>query len=91
MTLRPRVRSAMCDVMAGTDTDMSCKTISDLAVQVATTDSTVKVPGNLRVTNRCAAGNKFMTVAEFAKYASDMIVYNLSDPKTRGRQPSAKC
>src|ERR1019366_5903961 len=29
ITLRPRMKNAMCDTMSGTNTDMSCQTIDD--------------------------------------------------------------
>ncbi|MGQ0764960.1 MAG: hypothetical protein ACT4OZ_04755 [Gemmatimonadota bacterium] len=91
MTLRPRMRNAMCDIMAGTGTDMSCRTVSDLAVQFTSTDSTVKAPGAVRITNRCAAGDKFMSIREFSRYAADLVIYNLTDEKARGRRPASRC
>lgn len=91
MTLRPRMRNAMCDIMAGTGTDMTCRTISDLAVQFTSSDSSVKAPGAVRITNRCAAGDKFMSIREFSRYASDLVIYNLTDEKSRGRRPASRC
>jgi hypothetical protein len=91
LTFRPRIRNAMCDVMAGTGTSMNCKTVQDLAVQFASTDSAVKAPASSRINNRCAAGDKFMTIREFSRFAADLIAYNLTDEKTRGRRPSSKC
>jgi hypothetical protein len=90
MTVRPKVRRAMCDVMAGTGTDYSCRTIGEIAIQFATTDTT-KAPNAVRVTNRCGAGDTFMTVAVFARFTADMLVYQLADEKTRGRRPASKC
>ena len=90
VTVRPKVRRAMCDQMAGTDTDYSCKTIGEIQIQFASTDST-RAPNSIRVTNRCGAGDKFMTVAEFARLTADMVTYQLAEEKTRGRRPGSKC
>lgn len=90
MTVRPKVRRAMCDAMAGTSTDYSCRTIGEIQIQFATTD-TAKAPNALRVTNRCGAGDTFMTVAVFARYTADMLAYQLADEKSRGRRPASKC
>lgn len=90
VTVRPKVRRAMCDQMAGTDTDYSCKTIGEIQIQFASSDS-VRAPNSIRVTNRCGAGDTFMTVAEFARLTADMVTYQLADEKTRGRRPGSKC
>lgn len=90
VTVRPKVRRAMCDQMAGTDTDYSCKTIGEVQIQFASSDS-VRAPNSIRVTNRCGAGDTFMTVAEFARLTADMVTYQLADEKTRGRRPGSKC
>lgn len=90
MTVRPKVRRAMCDVMAGTGTDYSCRTIGEITIQFATTDTT-KAPNAVRATNRCGAGDTFMTVADFTRFTVDMLVYQLADEKSRGRRPASKC
>lgn len=90
MTVRPKVRRAMCDAMAGTSTDYSCRTIGEIAISFASTD-TVKAPNAVRVTNRCGAGDTFMTVADFARFTADMLAYQLADEKSRGRRPASKC
>lgn len=90
VTVRPKVRRAMCDQMAGTDTDYSCKTIGEIQIQFASSDS-VRAPNSIRVTNRCGAGDTFMTVAEFARLTADMMTYQLAEEKTRGRRPGSKC
>ncbi len=90
VTVRPKVRRAMCDQMAGTDTDYSCKTIGEMQIQFASSDS-VRAPNSIRVTNRCGAGDTFMTVAEFARLTADLVTYQLAEEKTRGRRPGSKC
>lgn len=90
MTVRPKVRRAMCDAMAGTSTDYSCRTIGEIAITFAATD-TAKAPNAVRVTNRCGAGDTFMTVADFARFTADMLAYQLADEKSRGRRPASKC
>lgn len=90
VTVRPKVRRAMCDQMAGTDTDYSCKTIGEIQVQFASSDS-VRAPNSIRVTNRCGAGDTFMTVADFSRLTADMVTYQLAEEKTRGRRPGSKC
>lgn len=90
MTVRPKVRRAMCDQMAGTDTDYSCKTIGEVQIQFMSSDTT-RAPNAVRVTNRCGAGDTFMTVMDFARLAADMLVYQLAEEKSRGRRPASKC
>jgi hypothetical protein len=90
MTVRPKVRRAMCDVMPGTSTDYSCRTIGEISVQFTATDST-RAPNAVRINNRCGAGDTFMNVADFTRFAVDYVIYQISDEKTRGRRPSAKC
>lgn len=90
MTVRPKVRFAMCDQMAGTDTNYTCKTISEVQIQFMSSDTT-RTPNAVRVTNRCGAGDTFMTVMDFARYTADMVAYQLAEDKSRGRRPTSKC
>lgn len=90
MTVRPKVRRAMCDQMAGTSTDYSCKTIGEISVQFTAADST-RPPNAVRVTNRCGAGDTFLNVADFSRFTAEMVVYQLADEKSRGRRPASKC
>jgi len=87
--LRPRVVQAMCDEMSGTATDMSCQMISETEVEVRNPDPNVKLPGTIRIRNRCA-DNRLMDITKFSEYSAGMIAYELSrDPKKK--RPTARC
>jgi hypothetical protein len=90
ITILPRMRTAMCDQMAGTDTDMSCHTASDVNIRFSSGNG-VKAANPIRVINRCGAGNTFLTIKDFSIYTADMIIYSLDNEKTRGKRPSTKC
>jgi hypothetical protein len=92
ITLRPTMRpKSMCDVMPGTSTDMSCTSMSDLAVSFSSSDPAVKAPNALRLSNRCGAGNTFMTMAQFGQYAADMMYYNLEGAQKKEARPVMRC
>lgn len=88
-TLRPKVVRAMCDVMSGTGTDMSCQMISEVEVEVHNPDPAVKVPRSMRIRNRCG-DDQLTDVAKFSEYSAGMIAYELSlDPKRK--RPTNRC
>jgi hypothetical protein len=92
ITLRPTMRpKSMCDAMPGTSTDMSCTSMSDLAVTFASADQAVKAPNALRLSNRCGAGNTFMTMAQFGQYAADMLYYSLEGAQKKEARPVMRC
>ncbi|MGQ0647240.1 MAG: hypothetical protein ACT4P7_06685 [Gemmatimonadaceae bacterium] len=91
VTVRPTVKNAMCDQMAGTSTDMSCRTIDELTIQFTSSDPAVKAPGSMRVANRCGAGDTKMTVAQMARYAADFMAYNLAVDKKGLKRAVARC
>ena len=87
--LRPKVVAAMCDEMAGTSTDMSCQMIDVTEVEVHNPDPSIKLPGTIRIRNRCG-DQRLMNIANFSEYSAGMIAYELSrDPKRK--RPTAKC
>jgi hypothetical protein len=88
-TLRPKVVRAMCDVMSGTDTDMSCQMISEVEVEVHNPDPAVKVSRSMRIRNRCG-DDQLTDIAKFSEYSAGMIAYELSlDPKRK--RPTNRC
>jgi hypothetical protein len=89
LRLRPRVIRAMCDQMAGTSTDMSCQTIGEVQVEVSNPDASVKVPGTIRIRNRCGA-DQYMDIIRFSEYSAALIAYELSRDSKRKR-PAARC
>jgi hypothetical protein len=91
MTLRPRMRNAMCDQMAGTGTSYDCRTVQEMQVQFSNAPAGTKLPSAQRITNRCGAGDTFMTIKDFARYAADMMAYQLTPERERGKRPVTKC
>jgi hypothetical protein len=89
LKLRPKVVEAMCDEMSGTSTDMSCQMIGETEIEVHNPDPNTKLPGTIRVRNRCA-DNRMMDIAKFSEYSAGLIAYELSrDPKRK--RPTARC
>ena len=87
--MRPRVVQAMCDEMSGTSTDMSCQMIGETEVEVHNPDASIKLPGTIRIRNRCA-DNRLMDITKFSEYSASMLAYELSrDPKRK--RPTARC
>jgi hypothetical protein len=92
ITLRPTMRpKSMCDMMPGTSTDMTCTSMSDLAVTFASNDPAVKAPNALRLSNRCGAGNTYMTMAQFGQYSADMLYYALEGAQKKEARPVMRC
>src|SRR5687768_10080781 len=86
--LRPEVTKAMCDVVTGTGSTESCRTIGRVRVEFQG-DSLAKWPKDFRVTNRCGNG-ELMTVARFGQYTAEMLDRALTPDKERSR-PSLRC
>ena len=86
--LKPEVTNAMCDVVAGTGSTESCRTIGRARVEFRG-DSLAKWPKDFRVTNRCGNG-ELMTIARFGQYTAEMLHRVLSPDSERAR-PSLRC
>ena len=87
--LRPKVVRAMCDEMSGTATDMSCQMIGETEVEVRNPDPSIKLPGTIRIRNRCG-DERLMDITKFSEYSAGMLAYELSrDPKRK--KPTARC
>jgi hypothetical protein len=92
VTARPTMKGkVMCDRMAGINPDMNCTAVIALAVNFQSADSKVKAPGAIRINNRCAAGDIFMTNPVFAQYAADMIWYQLEGQAAKAEKPVSNC
>ncbi len=91
MTIRPIMKNAMCDAMAGTNTDMSCQTVDEVQVQFNSLMSGVKAPGTMRVTNRCGAGDQRMTVPQMANFTANFLAFQLAADKKGMKRPTSKC
>lgn len=91
LTVRISMVNAMCDQMAGTSTDMSCRTINEMVIQFSAPSADVKAPGAMRVANRCGAGDMKMTVAQMAQYAADYLSYNLAKERKGLKRAVARC
>ncbi|HVT38039.1 MAG TPA: hypothetical protein VHE78_03275 [Gemmatimonadaceae bacterium] len=92
ITLKPTMRPrSMCDAMAGTSTDMSCTSMSDLTVTFASSDPAVKAPNAMHFSNRCGARDTFMTMAQFGQYAADMLYYALEGAQKKEARPVMRC
>ncbi len=92
MTLRPQMRArTMCDAMSGLNNDMTCTAMSNLAVNFSSSDPAVKAPSAIRISNRCASGDTFMTHRVFAQYAADMIWWQLEGQAAKGERPIVNC
>ena len=92
LTIRPTMKSrVMCDAMAGTNTDMSCTAVTNLAVSFTSGDPKVKAPGGVRITNRCGAGDIYLLNKDFAQYSADMIWYQLEGQAAKADRPNGNC
>jgi hypothetical protein len=92
MTLRPTMRArVMCDAMSGLNNDLTCTAMTNLAVNFTSADPAVKAPGAIRISNRCASGDTFMTHRVFAQYAVDMIWWQLEGQAAKGERPIVNC
>ena len=90
LILRPRVVSAMCDVMAGTNTDRGCQMIEEIDVEVRNADPALKLPKSFRIRNRCA-DDSMMDVARFSDFSMGTITYELNRNDPKRKRPLARC
>lgn len=89
--LVPSVGRAMCDEMAGTATDMSCRAITDIQARLEGPENLregVDLPSRIR--NRCSS-DRMMPVDRLGVYVADMIVYALEGKAKGERRPVARC
>jgi hypothetical protein len=92
MYLRPTMKSrVMCDQMAGINPEMACTAMTALAVNFTSPDKTMKAPGAMRISNRCAAGDIYMLNTVFAQYSADMIWYQLEGQAQKADKPISNC
>jgi hypothetical protein len=91
ITLRPRVKKAMCDAMSGTNTDMSCQTIGDLLINFTGGDATLKPPGAKNIRNSCGDVTVLMSMSQIGTYTGDLIAFYVEGEKKGERRPSPKC
>lgn len=91
VTLRPRVKKAMCDAMSGLNTDMSCQTIGDLSINFTGGDATLKPPGAKSVKNTCGDVTVMMSMPQFGTYTGELIAFYVEGEKKGERRPSMRC
>lgn len=91
MVARPTMqKNVMCDAMAGINPDKTCTAMTLLAVSF-TAPAGAKAPGAMRITNRCGAGDVFLTHAAFANYAADMLWYQMVGQAQKAERPRVNC
>lgn len=91
ITLLPRIGRAMCDEIAGTSTDMSCRAITEVEARLAGREAVrrnVDLPSRIR--NRCSS-DRAMPVDKFSVFVADWIIYALEGKATGERRPVARC
>ncbi len=89
--LIPSVGRAMCDEVAGTATDMSCRAILEVEARVDGPDELrrdVDLPSRIR--NRCPS-EKVMGVDRLGIFIGDWIIYALEGRANGERRPVARC
>ncbi|MFI5311074.1 MAG: hypothetical protein ACHQQ3_07560 [Gemmatimonadales bacterium] len=91
ITLRPRVKSAMCNAMPGTNTDMSCQMIGDLTIVFSGGEPGTKPPGSRNLRNSCGDASMLMTMSQFGQYTGEMLAFFLDGEKKGEKRPSLKC
>jgi hypothetical protein len=87
----PGIRNAMCDELAGTTTDMSCRAIVEIEARLEGPDALrrdVDLPSRIR--NRCSS-DRVMPVDRFGAFIADWIVYALEGRSKGERRPVARC
>jgi hypothetical protein len=91
VNFRLRIMSARCDFLPGTNTDNSCKTVQDAAVNFTNSDPAAKQINSTRIQNRCGAGDQVMTNTQFAKFAADWIQWAMEGDQLHLSRPIGKC
>jgi hypothetical protein len=90
LTFRPVVQNRVrCEKMSGTNTDMSCHTMSRGTVMFASSDSTVEAPHRVEIVPRCSDPKAYPSFAEFGRFAGEWVVFQTAGGK--GSRPSIKC
>jgi hypothetical protein len=91
IVLVPVMGNAMCDEMAGTSTDRSCRAITEIEARVTGPDElrhNVDLPSRIR--NRCSA-DKAMPIDKLGDFVGDWIVYAIEGKAKGDRRPVARC
>ena len=87
--VRPNLVAARCEQVAGMTRDMSCRTIGEVRIDFLDADPAWKLPGNLRIQNRCSVDER-MDVPKFSAWVAAMIDYTLAGDEDRKR-PNRGC
>jgi hypothetical protein len=92
MTARPTMRkNVMCDPMAGINPDKTCTAMTALAVSFTAAPGGPKAPGAINISNRCAAGDVFLSHKDFGQFAADMIWWQLEGQAAKAERPRVNC
>jgi hypothetical protein len=84
-------KNVLCDAMAGINPDRTCTAMTNLAVTFTSPASGAKAPGAIRITNRCGAGDVFLSHRDFATYAAEMIWFQLVGQAQKAERPRVNC
>lgn len=91
IVLTPMIRNAMCDQMAGTATDRSCRAVTEIETRVEGPEqvtSSIELPSRLR--NRCGS-DQIMPVDKLATFVADYIIYAVEGKSKGERRPTGRC
>jgi hypothetical protein len=92
MVVRPTMqKNVLCDAMAGINPDKTCTAMTNLAVAFTAPAVGAKAPGAIRITNRCGAGDVFLSHRDFATYAAEMIWFQLVGQAQKAERPRVNC
>jgi hypothetical protein len=92
MVARPTMQGrVMCDAMAGINPDRTCTAMIALAISFTSPPGGPKAPGAIRISNRCAAGDIFLSHKEFGQYSADMIWFQLAGQAAKADRPRVNC
>jgi hypothetical protein len=89
--LQPAIANAMCDQMAGTSTDRSCRAVTRVQARLEGPDEArkgVDLPSNIR--NQCGS-DQLMGADKLAVFVADYIIYAVEEKAKRGRRPVGRC
>lgn len=89
--LIPDVGNAMCDEMAGTSTDRSCRAVLQIQARLEGPDELrdrVDLPSRIR--NQCSS-DKVMPVDRLGVFVADWIIYAVEGRAKGERRPVARC
>ena len=82
LTFRPVVQNGVrCEKMSGTNTDVSCHTVSRGTAMFATSDSTVQLPHRVEIIPRCSDPKAYPSFVEFGRFAGEMVLYQAAGCK----------